>query len=194
MQRADPIIAHCTQAPTCRPYHDDACLLDFPCSKTPSEDGNTYIRGLVYRCGELQSSQLVAYTSFHKLRAEQHFVVTSKDSNVRPRIPDMDISKLLQLQTAVAHQGFPPRPQPQPTQDPVSSRSSSEASSSGRSTPSSVSSSSSILHTNISSWVRCSRCQRSLSVDASNASTSAVQYSTNCYYCNRCAQMVGFRR
>ncbi|KAI9370370.1 hypothetical protein BJX61DRAFT_515846 [Aspergillus egyptiacus] len=41
--------------------------------------------------------------------------------------------------------------------------------------------------------VRCSRCQRSMSVE--NGSTSeAVRFGMNSYYCSRCASMVGFIR
>ncbi|EZF44327.1 hypothetical protein H112_02371 [Trichophyton rubrum D6] len=38
--------------------------------------------------------------------------------------------------------------------------------------------------------VRCSRCQLSLSSPGSKS----VQFGVNCYYCNRCATMVGFIR
>lgn len=41
--------------------------------------------------------------------------------------------------------------------------------------------------------VRCSRCQRSLSLDLTAAHTpGAVRFGTNSYYCNRCATAVGF--
>ena len=118
----------------------------------------------------------------------------SSSSNRASNTAEMDISRLLQLQTTAAYQS-PTRPQPQPAQDSASSRTSSEASSSGRTTPGPTTSSSNLLLTNMSSYIRCSRCQRSLSIDSSNTShTSAVQYGTNCYYCNRCARMVGFTR
>lgn len=42
--------------------------------------------------------------------------------------------------------------------------------------------------------VRCSRCQRSLSIDPTIPASSAnvVQFGLNSYYCSRCANMVGF--
>lgn len=41
--------------------------------------------------------------------------------------------------------------------------------------------------------VRCSRCQRSLSLDSSS-SPGVVRFGVNSYYCSRCAAMVGFNR
>lgn len=41
--------------------------------------------------------------------------------------------------------------------------------------------------------VRCSRCQRSLSInDSSTPAAGVVQFGMNSYYCSRCASMVGF--
>jgi hypothetical protein len=41
--------------------------------------------------------------------------------------------------------------------------------------------------------VRCSRCQRSLSInDSSTPAPGVVQFGMNSYYCSRCASMVGF--
>ncbi|KIX92157.1 uncharacterized protein Z520_12150 [Fonsecaea multimorphosa CBS 102226] len=42
--------------------------------------------------------------------------------------------------------------------------------------------------------VRCSRCQRSLSIDTSlpAQSSGAVRFGMNSYYCQRCANVVGF--
>jgi hypothetical protein len=43
--------------------------------------------------------------------------------------------------------------------------------------------------------VRCSRCQRSLSIEnASSPAPGVVQFGMNSYYCSRCASMVGFNR
>lgn len=43
--------------------------------------------------------------------------------------------------------------------------------------------------------VRCSRCQRSLSIQhTSPPSAGVVQFGMNSYYCSRCASMVGFNR
>lgn len=47
-----------------------------------------------------------------------------------------------------------------------------------------------------SSWdiVRCSRCQRSLSIDTLMPAqhSGAVKFAMNSYYCTRCANVVGF--
>lgn len=42
--------------------------------------------------------------------------------------------------------------------------------------------------------VRCSRCQRSLSIDPSTSisNQAAVRFGLNSYYCSRCANVVGF--
>ncbi|QKX53291.1 uncharacterized protein TRUGW13939_00369 [Talaromyces rugulosus] len=43
--------------------------------------------------------------------------------------------------------------------------------------------------------VRCSRCQRSLSIQhTSPPAAGVVQFGMNSYYCSRCASMVGFNR
>ncbi|KAL4802691.1 hypothetical protein BDV18DRAFT_146352 [Aspergillus unguis] len=41
--------------------------------------------------------------------------------------------------------------------------------------------------------VRCSRCQRSMSLE-SEATPGVVRFGMNSYYCSRCASMVGFIR
>lgn len=41
--------------------------------------------------------------------------------------------------------------------------------------------------------VRCSRCQRSISLE-NDSSPDAVRFGMNSYYCSRCASMVGFPR
>lgn len=40
--------------------------------------------------------------------------------------------------------------------------------------------------------VRCSRCQRSMSLEKSESSPGIVRFGMNSYYCSRCASMVGF--
>lgn len=42
--------------------------------------------------------------------------------------------------------------------------------------------------------VRCSRCQRSLSINTSlpASQSGAIRFGTNSYYCTRCANVVGF--
>ncbi|KAL4884341.1 hypothetical protein BJY04DRAFT_6591 [Aspergillus karnatakaensis] len=41
--------------------------------------------------------------------------------------------------------------------------------------------------------VRCSRCQRSMSLE-SESTPGVVRFGMNSYYCSRCASMVGFNR
>ncbi|KAE8307178.1 hypothetical protein AFLA_003602 [Aspergillus flavus NRRL3357] len=41
--------------------------------------------------------------------------------------------------------------------------------------------------------VRCSRCQRSMSLE-NDSSPGVVRFGMNSYYCSRCASMVGFIR
>ncbi|PTU23418.1 hypothetical protein P175DRAFT_0508101 [Aspergillus ochraceoroseus IBT 24754] len=42
--------------------------------------------------------------------------------------------------------------------------------------------------------VRCSRCQRSMSLGNESSSPGVVRFGMNSYYCSRCASMVGFIR
>jgi hypothetical protein len=86
------------------------------------------------------------------------------------RTPDiMDASKLLQLQTAAAHNLT--RPQTQSHQHQTSPTSDSASSS----------------ETALPQLVYCSRCQRqSFSTDG------MVCFAVNSYYCNRCASLVGY--
>lgn len=41
--------------------------------------------------------------------------------------------------------------------------------------------------------VRCSRCQRSMSLEKNEATPGVVRFGMNSYYCSRCASMVGFK-
>ncbi|CBF89817.1 uncharacterized protein ANIA_10050 [Aspergillus nidulans FGSC A4] len=41
--------------------------------------------------------------------------------------------------------------------------------------------------------IRCSRCQKSLSIE-SDSTPGVVRFGMNSYYCSRCASMVGFIR
>ena len=83
----------------------------------------------------------------------------------------MDASRLLQLQTAAAHQA-PQRPKPQPHQDVLDVSDDSMPGSS-----SSSNSLSSLPHV-------CSRCQTSFG--------QFVAFALNSYYCTRCAKIVGY--
>lgn len=41
--------------------------------------------------------------------------------------------------------------------------------------------------------VRCSRCQRSLTIDPSGRSNNAIRFGMNSFYCQRCATVVGYK-
>ena len=88
---------------------------------------------------------------------------------------------ILQLQTQAAN-GARPIQNPLPKAN-RSDESISTVSSSGSSSPKSS-----------LDIVRCSRCQRSLSIDTSLPAnqSGAVRFGLNSYYCTRCANVVGF--
>ena len=104
-----------------------------------------------------------------------------------PDIMSDSTPSFLQLQTRAAHP--PRRPPKQPDKDlkATVSRTSSTSASSPRS---SIESSPS--HSPSTDWARCSRCHRSVSVDGSPPSMTGVSIGTNSYYCQRCANLVGY--
>lgn len=94
------------------------------------------------------------------------------------------VFSLLQMQTAAAYGNQPTRPRPYPIQNVLhvtsdDSVSSDDSSSSLDSTKSSL------------DLARCSRCQRTPSVDAKTGKSNMVQYGLNLWYCTRCANLVG---
>ncbi|KAL5119484.1 hypothetical protein ACEQ8H_002549 [Pleosporales sp. CAS-2024a] len=98
-----------------------------------------------------------------------------------------DASRLLQLQTAVAHGPDPNplhhTPAPAPTTSSESRFSSTASASSSRSSSSSSGSGSG---TTLSPRVlSCCRCRR-------ESLMGMIQFSTNIYYCSHCARMVGY--
>ncbi|KAF2501603.1 hypothetical protein BU16DRAFT_522540 [Lophium mytilinum] len=97
-----------------------------------------------------------------------------RSSPPAPSPPAMDASKLMQLQSSVAH-----RPRSHPMQ-PQSSSSSSSSSSSGSPPPSEL------------QTFRCSRCHRTSNWGHSPQTSGMVSFGTNLYYCNRCASIVGY--
>ncbi|KAF1353480.1 hypothetical protein BDV97DRAFT_116163 [Delphinella strobiligena] len=101
-----------------------------------------------------------------------------------PRKYIMDVSRFLQVQTQAAHI---PRPQPQPLQNVL--HVDDESLSSPGSESSSPSNSNSLPVS--AAPARCSRCQRTLSVDMS---AGKVSYGLNLWYCSRCAGMVGYNQ
>lgn len=107
-------------------------------------------------------------------------------------------STILQMQTAAAHGRGQSRPQPFPVQNVLhvtsDDWSSSDSSSSG--TSSSPASTTPAFESAKSSLdlARCSRCQRTPSIDVKTGKSNMVQYGMNSWYCNRCAAMVGLNR
>lgn len=95
-------------------------------------------------------------------------------------------SSILQMQTAAAHGNKSSRPRPYPVQNVLhvtsdDSVSSDDSSSSIDSTKSSL------------DLARCSRCQRTPSIDARTGKNNMVQYGLNLWYCSRCASLVGLK-
>lgn len=98
----------------------------------------------------------------------------------------IDFSNFLQMQTAAAHGQSTSRPRPHPVQNVLHVTSDdyfgSDSSSSTDSNKSSL------------DLARCSRCQRTPSINATTSKNNMVQYGLNLWYCNRCASMVGLNR
>lgn len=95
----------------------------------------------------------------------------------------MASATLLQLQTAAAH-GHLIRPRPTPTQNVLEVTSDDSAHSND-----SLSFADSFSSPEAA---RCSRCQRTPSIDIKTGRSNMVSYGLNNYYCSRCAAMVGF--
>ncbi|CAK4032591.1 Hypothetical predicted protein [Lecanosticta acicola] len=103
-----------------------------------------------------------------------------------PTLPEM-ASSLMSMQTSAAH-GHSNRPRPHPVQNVLHVTSDDSTSSS------SSSSKSSSIDSNMSSpeFARCSRCQRTPSIDVKTGGSNMVPYGLNLWYCLRCAHLVGF--
>lgn len=95
---------------------------------------------------------------------------------------------VMQAQTSASHGHSTSRPRAVPTQN--LGHSSSRDSSSSSSTRSLSSSSDDNMATH-PEYARCSRCQRTPSLDIKSGKSNMVQYGLNLWYCNRCAGMVG---
>lgn len=104
-------------------------------------------------------------------------------------LASMNVGNLLQLQTQVGHPDAN-RNQTHPVQTGIHTAVDSD----DGPTSSSFSSDSGSQMDSLD-VVRCSRCQRSLSIDTgSTSSGGVVRFGTNSYYCNRCATLVGFKK
>ena len=100
----------------------------------------------------------------------------------------------MQRQTAAAYGHSLARPHPQPVQNvlEVTNNNSDDSSSSGDSSDDGcLSPKSGML--SIPEMARCSRCQRTPSLEIQTRKTNMVQYGLNDWYCNRCAAMIAFR-
>jgi hypothetical protein len=104
---------------------------------------------------------------------------------ISPVSVKMNQLSFMQLQTQSGHK----RPSTGGHSD-----SSSSTNSNGSNLSSSVSSGSSTPKTSCDlDIVRCSRCQRSLSIDPTGRSNNAVRFGMNSFYCSRCATVVGYK-
>lgn len=90
------------------------------------------------------------------------------------------------MSASASHSHSPSRPQPVPLQN-VLDVSSDDSSSSDDGSCSSYDN----LLASPSEYARCSRCQRTPSLDINTGKSNMVRYGLNSYYCNRCAGMVG---
>lgn len=111
----------------------------------------------------------------------------------RPTSPSMSSSPM-QLQTAASHGAHPSRPSPQPVQNVLHVTSDDSATSSSSSEDDSISSYDPMQSYSCLSTARCSRCQRTGSLDPQTGNSNMLQYGLNLWYCTRCAGIVGFRR
>lgn len=116
------------------------------------------------------TNQLLAYGV-----PQNVITTTSTSTNNRPT--------LLQMQTSAAHGHSTSRPRPHPMQNVLLT--SDDGVSSDGSTSSNDSAKSSF------DVARCSRCQRTPSLDVSTGKSNMIQYGLNLWYCSRCAAIVG---
>ncbi|KAF2172106.1 hypothetical protein M409DRAFT_62915 [Zasmidium cellare ATCC 36951] len=115
----------------------------------------------------------------------QHPLLASRE--LFSPLHDLDHPKattsLMSMQTSAAHGA--PRPKIYPMQNVLHVTSDDSTSSSGSNNSSYGSS---------PELARCSRCQRTPSVDVRTGKNNMVQYGLNLWYCNRCAALVGLTK
>lgn len=118
----------------------------------------------------------------------EHPLLASRETPLLPHpLPNM-ASNLMSRQTAAAHGHVSGRPRPYPMQNVLHVTS-------DDSTSSSDSSSSSIdTQNSCPSIARCSRCQRTPSIDVQTGKSNMVPYGLNLWYCSRCAGLVGLTK
>lgn len=107
-----------------------------------------------------------------------------------PYTPTM-LTSPMQLQTSAAHAV---RPSPQPVQNVLHVTSDDSNASSSSSDNDVVSSYDSLRSNSCLDTARCSRCQRTASLDPNTGNSNMLQYGLNLWYCTRCASIVGFGR
>lgn len=115
----------------------------------------------------------------------QHPLLASRELLAAPLEIDLfkPTTSVMSMQTSAAHGS--PRPKPYPMQNVLHVTSDDSTSSSG----SSNCSFGSPLET-----ARCSRCQRTPSIDIRTGKNNMVQYGLNLWYCSRCATLVGLTK
>jgi len=97
------------------------------------------------------------------------------------------MASLMQVQTSAAHSRTPSRPDATPLQNVLHVTSDDSANSSD----SSDSDCSVFGMSSPPELARCSRCQRTPSLDVRTGKSNMLQYGLNLWYCNRCAGVVG---
>ena len=118
------------------------------------------------------------------------FLLPSRDPSISGVLsPTTEIS-LMQRQTSVAHKSMSSRPKPQPVQNVLHVTSDDSNSALSSSSDNSFDSSTAHMASELE-FARCSRCQRSASLNSGTGNKTMVQYGLNLWYCIRCAAMVG---
>lgn len=135
-----------------------------------------------------QLNQIITVNNHRQTSGEPTASIIFLQSCAQSYSPNiMSASSFLQLQTRAAHP--PKRSQDQPDQHTqvTASCSSSTCDTSPRSSTESTPPQSPFRD-----FARCSRCRRSVSVDGSPPSMTGVSFGINSYYCQRCANLVGY--
>ncbi|EME89337.1 uncharacterized protein MYCFIDRAFT_181511 [Pseudocercospora fijiensis CIRAD86] len=117
----------------------------------------------------------------------EHPLLASRESAILspPTEPPM-ASNFMSRQTAAAHGQLGGRPRPYPVQNVLHVTSDDSTSSAESSSKSSISSTVSSPE-----LARCSRCQRTPSIDVQTGKSNMISYGLNLWYCSRCAALVG---
>ncbi|TKA81177.1 hypothetical protein B0A55_02621 [Friedmanniomyces simplex] len=100
------------------------------------------------------------------------------------------MASFMQTQTSAAHGPASGRPSPRPMQNvlPVTSEDTDTSSDGSDSSGSSF-----FGLASPPDMARCSRCQRTPSLDVRTGKSNMVQYGLNLWYCSRCADLVGMQ-